>query len=174
MEQMESGTTTPLRDKESLPDPYAAARTYLRRADPVLGRLIDEHPDFDPRRWMTIRGAGLSHRKVETLRTLAERFIVDGLGEQTFLSSSDEEIEAKLTAIPGIGPWTVRGFLMIALDRPDVFPSGDLALRRAARRLYGLERLPTEQELLDIAERWKPYRSLAAGYLFLSEFDAKL
>jgi DNA-3-methyladenine glycosylase II len=149
MEQMESGTTTPLRDKESLPDPYAAARTYLWRADPVLGRLF------------------------ETLRTLAERFIVDGLGEQTFLSSSDEEIEAKLTAIPGIGPWTVRGFLMIALDRPDVFPSGDLALRRAARRLYGLERLPTEQELLDIAERWKPNRSLAAGYLFLSEFDAK-
>jgi DNA-3-methyladenine glycosylase II len=226
MEQMESGTTTPLRDKESLPDRDAAARTYLRRADPVLGRLIDEHPDFDPRRWMeqlpemdafgallfqvvgqqlsvsstratlgrleglfggrlpkpqelldadpeAIRGAGLSHRKVETLRTLAERFIVDGLGEQTFLSSSDEEMGAKLTAIPGIGPWTVRGFLMIALDRPDVFPSGDLALRRAARRLYGLERLPTEQELLDIAERWKPNRSLAAGYLFLSEFDAK-
>jgi DNA-3-methyladenine glycosylase II len=48
-------------------------------------------------------------RLIETLRTLAERFIVDGLGEQTFLSSSDEEIEAKLTAIPGIGPWTVRG-----------------------------------------------------------------
>jgi 3-methyladenine DNA glycosylase/8-oxoguanine DNA glycosylase len=93
MEQMESGTTTPLRDEESPPDRYAAARTYLRRADPVLGRLI------------------------ETLRTLAERFIVDGLGEQAFLSSSDEEIEAKLTAIPGIGPWTVRGFLMIALDR---------------------------------------------------------
>jgi hypothetical protein len=111
MEQMESGTTTPLRDKESLPDRYAAARTYLRRADPVLGRLIDEHPDFDPRRWTA--------------------------------------------------------------QLPDVFPSGDLALRRAARRLYGLERLPTEQELLDIAERWKPYRSLAAGYLFLSEFDAK-
>jgi 3-methyladenine DNA glycosylase/8-oxoguanine DNA glycosylase len=85
MEQMESGTTTPLRDKESLPDRYAAARTYLRRADPVLGRLIG------------------------TLRTLAERFIVDGLGEQTFLRGSDQEIEAELTAIPGIGPWTVRG-----------------------------------------------------------------
>jgi DNA-3-methyladenine glycosylase II len=119
-----------------------------------------------------IRGAGLSRRKVETLRTLAERFATDGLGDEEFLRSSDEEIEATLTAIPGIGPWTVRGFLMIALDRPDVFPSGDLALRRAVRRLYGLDQMPSEQELLDMAERWRPYRSLAAAYLFMSEFEA--
>lgn len=223
---MDSGTTMPHGSTESLHDRYATARAFLRHADPVLGRLINEHPDFDPRRWMAqlprmnafgallfqvvgqqlsvsstrailgrlealfggrlpepqelldtdpeaIRGAGLSHRKVETLRTLAERFVVDGLGEESFLNSADEEIEAKLTAIPGIGLWTVRGFLMIALDRPDVFPSGDLALRRAAMHLYGLDRLPTEQELQDIAEHWTPYRSLAAGYLFLSEFEAK-
>ena len=205
-------------------DRYAAARDHLRHADPVLGRLIDEHPDFDPREWLdhllpkmdafgallfqvvgqqlsvgsaraiagrvealyggrlpepqelldtdpeALRGAGLSRRKVETLRALADRFLADGLGEESFLRSSDEEIEATLTAIPGIGPWTVRGFLMIALDRPDVFPSGDLALRRAVMRRYGLEQLPTEQELLDIAERWRPCRSLAAGYLFLSEY----
>jgi DNA-3-methyladenine glycosylase II len=209
-----------------VPDRYAEARAHLREADPVLGRVIDEHPDFDPHQWFeqlpkmdafgalvfqvvgqqlsvssvrailgrleelfggrlpepqelldadpeAIRGAGLSHRKIETLRTLAERFLVDGLGEESFLNGSDEEIEAKLTAIPGIGPWTVRGFLMIELDRPDVFPSGDLALRRAVMRLYGLDRMPSEQELLEIAERWRPYRSLAAGYLFLSEFDAK-
>jgi DNA-3-methyladenine glycosylase II len=225
MDQMDARTTTTQGADESLPDRYAAARAHLRRADSVLGRLIDEHPDFDPRGWMeglprmdaygallfqvagqqlsvsstrailgrleglfggrlprpqelldtdpeAIRGAGLSHRKVETLRALAERFIADGLDEESFMSSSDEEIEAKLTAIPGIGPWTVRGFLIIALDRPDVFPSGDLQLRRAAMRLYGLERLPTEQELLDIAERWRPYRSLAAGYLFLSASEA--
>jgi DNA-3-methyladenine glycosylase II len=226
MGDMDPGPTTPRGSTESLPDRYAAARASLRRADPVLGRLIDQHPDFDPRRWMeqlpqmdafgallfqvvgqqlsvsstrailgrlealfggrlpepqelldadaeAIRGAGLSHRKVETLRALAERFVADGLGEESFRESSDQEIEAKLTAISGIGPWTVRGFLMIALDRPDVFPSGDLALRRAAMRLYGLDRLPTEQELLDMAERWRPYRSLAAGYLFLSEFEAR-
>jgi DNA-3-methyladenine glycosylase II len=222
MNLMDSDAATP-HGAEPLPDRYAAARAYLRHADPVLGRLIDEHPAFDPRRWMeqlpkmdafgallfqvagqqlsvgstrailgrlealfggrlpepqelldagpeALRGAGLSHRKVETLRALAGQFAAGGLGEQSFLDSSDEEIEAELTAIPGIGPWTVRGFLMIALDRPDVFPSGDLALRRAAMRLYGLDRLPTEQGLLDIAERWRPYRSLAAGYLFLSEY----
>ncbi len=124
------------------------------------------------------RFPGRPHRKVETLKALAERF-ADGLGGENFLNSSDEEIEAKLTAIPGFGPLTVRGFLMIALDRPDVFPSSDLALRRAAMRLYRLDRLPTEQKLLAIAACRRPYRSLAAGYLFLleleflSEFEAK-
>lgn len=207
-----------------MPDSYAEARAHLREADPVLGKVIDEHPDFNPHQWLeqlpkmdafgalvfqvigqqlsvssvrailgrlqelfggrlpeprelldtdpeAIRGAGLSHRKVETLRTLAKQFLADGLGEESFLSGSDEEIEAKLTAIPGIGPWTVRGFLMIGLDRPDVFPSGDLVLRRAVMRLYGLDRMPSEQELLEMAERWRPFRSLAAGYLFLSEAE---
>ena len=151
----------------------SSTRAILGRLEALFGgrlpepqELLDTDPD-------AIRGAGLSHRKVETLRTLAERFVVDGLGEESFLNGADEEIEAKLMAIRGIGPWTVRGFLMIALDRPDVFPSGDLALRRAAMRLYGLDRPPTEQELQDIAEHWTPYRSLAAGYLFLSEFQAK-
>jgi DNA-3-methyladenine glycosylase II len=56
-------------------------------------------------------------------------------------------------------------------DRPDVFPAGDLALRRAVKHLYGLGRLPTEAELLAMAERWRPYRSLAAAYFFQCEFE---
>jgi DNA-3-methyladenine glycosylase II len=207
-----------------MPDRYAVARSYLRETDPVLARLIDQHPDFDPRQWLaqlpkmdpfgallfqvagqqlsvratrailgriealfggrlpsprefldadpeTIRGAGLSRRKVQTMRALAQSFVTGELGDKTFLDRPDEEIEAKLTAIPGIGPWTARGFLLIALDRPDVFPAGDLALRRAVKRLYGLGQLPAEAQVLEIAGRWRPYRSLAAGYLFLSEFD---
>jgi DNA-3-methyladenine glycosylase II len=102
----------------------SSARAIVGRLEALFGGRLPEPQellDTDPE---ALRGAGLSRRKVETLRTLAERFVVDGLGEESFLHSSDEEIEAKLTAIPGIGPWTVRGFLMIALDRPDVFPSG--------------------------------------------------
>ena len=53
---------------------------------------------------------------------------------------TDEEVEAALTEVPGIGPWTARGFLLVALDRPDVFLSGDLALRRAIKRLFGSKR----------------------------------
>jgi DNA-3-methyladenine glycosylase II len=85
--------------------------------------------------------------------------------------STDDEVEATLTEVPGIGPWTARGFLLVALDRPDVFLSGDLALRRAIQRTYGFDRLPTEDEVAQVSDRWRPYRSLAVSYLFASEYD---
>lgn len=59
----------------------------------------------------------------------------------------------------------------MALDRPDVLLTGDLALRRAVERLYGFDHLPTEAEMLQVAERWRPYRSLAVSYLFASEYE---
>jgi DNA-3-methyladenine glycosylase II len=84
---------------------------------------------------------------------------------------SDTEVEAVLTEIPGIGPWTARGFLIVGLDRPDVLLTGDLALRRAVERAYGFDHPPTDDEMLELAERWRPYRSLAVSYLFASEYD---
>ena len=76
-----------------------------------------------------------------------------------------------LTAIPGIGPWTVQGALIIALQREDVVLPGDLALRKAIRSAYRLDHLPAQQEVLDIAEKWRPYRSLATSYLFSAAFE---
>ena len=84
---------------------------------------------------------------------------------------SDDDVLAALTSIPGIRPWTARGFLLVALDRPDVFLTGDLALRRAVERRYGFDHSPTDEELLELAEHWRPYRSLAVSYLFASEYD---
>jgi DNA-3-methyladenine glycosylase II len=78
----------------------------------------------------------------------------------------DEEIMAELTAIPGIGPWTVQGALILALDREDVVLPGDLALRKAVQSAYQLDHLPLPTEVTVIAERWRPYRSLATSYLF--------
>src|SRR6476620_2478764 len=78
-----------------------------------------------------LRDSGFSARKGETLRALAERFVDGRLNEEALSRMTDEEVEAALTEVPGIGPWTARGFLLVALDRPDVFLSGDLALRRA-------------------------------------------
>lgn len=63
----------------------------------------------------------------------------------------------------------MHGFLIIALDRPDVVLAGDLAIRRAVKKVYGLDQIPTEQEVLQVAEHWRPYRSLAVYYLFASE-----
>jgi DNA-3-methyladenine glycosylase II len=118
-----------------------------------------------------LRASGFSARKAETLRALAERFADGRLSEEAFSDMSDEEVEAALTEVPGIGPWTARGFLLLALDRPDVFLSGDLALRRTIQRQYGLDRPPTDDELVGLSDRWRPYRSLAISYLFASEYE---
>jgi DNA-3-methyladenine glycosylase II len=120
----------------------------------------------------TLRDSGFSARKGDTLRALAERFVDGRLSEAGFPDMTDEEIEAALTEVPGIGPWTARGFLLVALDRPDVFLSGDLALRRTIQREYGYDHLPTDEELVELSDRWRPYRSLAVSYLFASEYDS--
>ena len=83
----------------------------------------------------------------------------------------DDELLAELTAIPGIGPWTVQGAMLIALGREDVVLPGDLALRKAVRAAYQLDHLPSQQEVLDIAGKWRPYRSLATSYLFSATFE---
>jgi DNA-3-methyladenine glycosylase II len=113
----------------------------------------------------------MSLRKVETLRALAERFIDGRLNIDELRQLSDEEVEARLTDVPGVGPWTVHGFLIIALDRQDVVLPGDLALRNAIKRAYALDHLPSPDEVLAIAEPWRPYRTLASTYLFASRSD---
>jgi DNA-3-methyladenine glycosylase II len=201
------------------------ARSYLRDADPVLARLIDDRPDFDPRAWMAqlppmdlygallfqvtgqqlsvaatrrtlarieawfegrlpapaevlaidpakLREAGLSWRKITTLRDLAERLTDGRLNQDVLRNLPDDELMAELTAIPGIGPWTVQGALLIALQREDVVLPGDLALRKAIRAAYQLDHLPTQAEVLAIADPWRPYRSLATSYLFSAVFDS--
>jgi DNA-3-methyladenine glycosylase II len=117
-----------------------------------------------------LRDSGFSARKGQTLRALAERFVDGRLSDEALRGMTDEEVEAVLTEVPGIGLWTARGFLLVALDRPDVFLSGDLALRRAIQRAYELDHLPTEEDIARISDRWRPYRSLAVSYLFASEY----
>ena len=120
-----------------------------------------------------LRDSGFSGRKGQTLRALAERFVDGRLSDEALSRMSDDEVEAALTAVSGIGPWTARGFLLVALDRPDVFLSGDLALRRAIERAYGFDHLPTDDEVAQVSDRWRPYRSLAVSYLFSSEYDGQ-
>ena len=149
----------------------AATRTIVSRLqDRFDGRMPSpaELLAVDPQE---LRAVGMSNRKGATLRALAERFVDGRLSDESLAQMTDDEIEAVLTEVPGIGPWTAHGFLIVALDRPDVLLSGDLALRRAVRQAYGFDHLPTDDEMVQLAERWRPYRSLAVSYLFASEFD---
>ena len=118
------------------------------------------------------RESGLSVRKGETIRALATRFVDGRLSDESLAQMNDDEVEAALTDVRGIGPWTAHGFLLVALDRPDVLLTGDLALRRVVERLYGFDHLPTDEEMLQVADHWRPYRSLAVSYLFASEYEA--
>jgi DNA-3-methyladenine glycosylase II len=149
----------------------AATRTILGRIEAMFGGRLPSAAELlaaDPARF---REAGLSWRKISTLRDLAQR-ITDGRLDPVVLSGlPDDQILAELTAIPGIGPWTVQGALILALGREDVVLPGDLALRKAIRAAYRLDHLPTQQEVLDIAESWRPYRSLATSYLFSAAFE---
>jgi DNA-3-methyladenine glycosylase II len=118
-----------------------------------------------------LRDSGFSNRKGQTLRALAERFVDGRLSDESLSRMSDEGVEGALTEVPGIGPWSARGFLLVALDRPDVFLTGDIALRRAIQRVYEFDHVPTEDELSELSDRWRPHRSLAVSYLFASEYD---
>jgi DNA-3-methyladenine glycosylase II len=112
--------------------------------------------------------AGLSRAKVTFLRSLAER-IVDGELELDRLDAlDDEEVITELVAVKGIGAWSAHMFLMFQLDRPDVLAVGDLGIRRAVQRAYGLEALPSSEELEALAERWRPYRTIACRILWRS------
>jgi DNA-3-methyladenine glycosylase II len=149
----------------------AATRTIVSRLQDRFGGHMPSPAELlaaDPE---VLRASGLSYRKGTTLRTLAEGFVDGRLSDEAFSRMTDDEVEAALTEVPGIGPWTAHGFLLVALDRPDVFLTGDLALRRAIQRAYGLDHAPSDDEIAEVAERWRPYRSLAVSYLFASEYD---
>jgi DNA-3-methyladenine glycosylase II len=148
-----------------------ATRRTLARIQALFGGHLPSPTELlgvDPGKF---REAGLSWRKIGTLRDLAERLSDGRLNPDVLSRLPDDELMTELTAIPGIGPWTVQGALIIALQREDVVLPGDLALRKAVQVAYQLDHLPAQQEVLAIAEKWRPYRSLATSYLFSAAFE---
>jgi DNA-3-methyladenine glycosylase II len=111
---------------------------------------------------------GLSRAKVASLRSLAEHVIAGELELDRIAELPDEELIAELVAVKGIGVWTAHMFLMFQLERPDVLAVGDLGIRRAVERAYGLAAMPDADELTALAEPWRPYRSAACRLLWHS------
>jgi DNA-3-methyladenine glycosylase II len=149
----------------------AATRRIVSRLQDRFGGHLPSPAELLAADPGVLRESGLSYRKGATIRALAERFADGRLSDDAFARMTDDEVEAALTEVPGIGPWTAHGFLLVALDRPNVFLPGDLALRRAIQRVYGFDHVPSEAEIAEVADRWRPYRSLAVSYLFASEYE---
>ncbi|MDX1419689.1 MAG: hypothetical protein R3181_06955 [Rubricoccaceae bacterium] len=115
-----------------------------------------------------LRGAGLSRNKLAALRDLAAK-ILDGTVPadlDALRPLSDDEIVQRLTAVRGVGPWTAEMLLIFDLGRPDVLPITDLGVRSGFRLLHGLDDLPAPAALRAHGERWRPWRSVAAWYLW--------
>jgi DNA-3-methyladenine glycosylase II len=114
-----------------------------------------------------LRAAGFSFAKVAALKDLAARALADEVPDRATLAQLDDEaIVARLTQVRGVGRWTVEMLLMFHLDRPDVLPVDDFGVRAGFRAAYGLRSLPHPRALAAWGERWRPYRSAAAWYLW--------
>lgn len=115
-----------------------------------------------------LRAAGLSRSKVSYLRDLARHVIEGDLDLDALTALPDEEVIREITSVKGLGRWSADMFLMFHLGRPDVLPVGDLGVRRAVERAYGLPGLPDAETLREIAAPWRPHRTLACLYLWES------
>jgi DNA-3-methyladenine glycosylase II len=143
----------------------------LVSADAMFRRLSGKIEPLTPASVLTagapfMRSFGVTRQKAAYFINLAEaiqsgQLELDGLDRQ-----SDESVTEKLTIVKGIGPWTARIYLLMALCRPDVWPVGDIALATAVKNLKGLTKRPTQVELSDIALAWQPYRATAARMLW--------
>jgi DNA-3-methyladenine glycosylase II len=151
-----------------------------RAARAIYGRLLERFGGRPPTPEEVLAddpdslriAAGLSHAKVRYLRSLAEHVRDASLELDRLSELPDDEVIAELTAVRGIGVWSAQMFLMFTLGRPDVVASGDLGIRRAVMLRYGLPELPAPAAVEEIAERWRPYRTLACLYLWQS-LDAR-
>jgi len=122
-----------------------------------------------------MRAAGLSRQKTLYIRDLARHTRDRRLIFEELAGLPDEEVTERLTQVKGIGVWTVHMFLIFALRRPNVLPTGDLGIRNAIRKAYGMAELPKPTEIETLAEPWRPYRTVASWYLWRSlEGDANL
>ncbi len=117
----------------------------------------------------TLRDAGLSRQKTRYVRNVARAF-EDGLSKASLVEMDDGAVRDELTAITGVGEWTANMQLLFSLGREDVFPVGDLGVRKGMARLFDVD-VAARAEMVALAERWQPYRSYATLYCWRVEED---
>lgn len=167
---------------ESLARAIAFQQLHDKAAESILKRFIALFPgrrfprpvELLAARTDAIRGAGFSGAKVLALRDLAEKTLDGTVPSGRVITRLDDEgIVARLVAVRGIGRWTVEMLLIFQLGRPDVLPVDDFGVRNGFRIAYRRGTMPTPKELLRYGERWRPYRTAAAWYLWRAVDRAK-
>jgi 3-methyladenine DNA glycosylase/8-oxoguanine DNA glycosylase len=146
-----------------------AAATILGRVKALYGDGFPSPAEVLATENQTLRDAGLSGAKTAAIKDLSEKAsagLLPGIEEMHVLS--DEEIVKILSTVRGIGEWTVQMMLIFRLGRADVMPCNDYGVRKGFARTYELDELPSPKQLLQHAEKWRPYRTIASWYLWRS------
>lgn len=160
---------------EALVEAVANQQLSGKAAETILGRVRALFPERDfplPEELLTmsddkLRGAGLSRAKVAAVKDIAAKTLSGVVPTPRQMSRlADAEIIERLIAIRGVGQWTVEMLLIFKLGRPDVLPVDDYGVRKGFAIAYGHKELPKAGDLLAHGERWRPYRSVAAWYLW--------
>ena len=146
----------------------AAGRAIEKRLHAAFGGRVPIPAQLRLAATETLRSAGLSRQKIDSIRAIATAFDERTLDGRRLARLPDEAVVDAVTQVRGVGEWTAHMLLMFSLGRPDVLPVGDYGVRKAARDLYGLAELPTRKELEALGEAWRPYRSVATWYLWRS------
>jgi DNA-3-methyladenine glycosylase II len=156
----------------------------VKVADVIFKRFLQLFPDNYPHPHSVIkhdiqilRSVGLSNQKASYLQNIAQFSLENNLDALHWDNMSDEEILALLTQIKGVGKWTVQMLLMFSLGRPDVFPVDDLGIQQAMSRLFKLEENNArllKLKMTELAEPWRPYRTVACRYLWRWKDNTKL
>lgn len=160
---------------EALLSAVAHQQLHARASQAILGRLfaLVAQGGYPPPKQLlalpdeALRGCGFSTRKVESLRAIASATLVGTVPTRAqAMELDDEELITRLTTLRGVGRWTVEMLLMFTLGRMDVLPVDDFGVREGYRALKSLQQAPRPRELARIGEAWRPYRSIAAWYLW--------
>jgi len=145
-----------------------AAATIFSRVTALYEGRVPTEQQLLRTRATRLRAAGLSERKVEYARELAQRSSRGEIDLHSLGRRDDAAVIETLTQVRGIGRWTAQMVLMFHLGRLDVFPELDLGIQKGVQRLLALRRLPTPERTAKVGERWAPYRSIATWYLWRS------
>ena len=164
---------------ESLVEAIITQQLSGKAADSISARFRDIYGKFpkpaDVLRTSDgkLRKAGLSYMKVSYIKDLSNKVESKELRLAYMKNLTDKEVIEQLTIVKGIGRWTAEMFLIFSLGRQDVLPVGDLGLKKGIQKLYSLSELPEKEEMEKIAQKWRPYRSVATWYLWrsLNQFD---